>query len=54
MKTIFMSEEETRRWDEDDLSVLVELRQMAQRLREGLETVEIRTHDDIMVDVVQD
>lgn len=54
MKTITMTSEQTRRYDDDDASVIFELRAQAANIRKSGETVEIYTNDGILADVVQD
>ena len=54
MKTITMTQSQTDRYDNDELSVIRELRLEADRIREDNETVEIYTADGIAVIIVQD
>ena len=54
MKSITMTADQTRRYDEDDLSVITELRVEADSIREHGETVEVYTNDGITAIVVQD
>ena len=54
MKHITMTEEQTRRYDSDDISVFKELREQAKEIREAKETIEIYTADNILAEVIQD
>jgi len=54
MKAITMTVEQTARYDDDDATVIDEMREQAAAIREGNETVEIYTVDGIVVDVAQD
>ena len=54
MKSITMTANQTLRYDEDDISLITELRVEADNIREHGETVEIYTDDGIVAMVVQD